>query len=1733
MFSEDIYRYCVNEKMSSTQGASHCRLQTIFYSCNFCNFETRHLILFERHVKRCSSQSAASASNAASQGTLPAPSVCRNYKCSKCSFVSNKAKLFLYHQRQEHGENIAVYGCNECEYASRHKNKVLRHKRLVHKVVSSSDTILALEDQVLLNSPAIENDATVQGTVETTDIPSGSNVADHVETVKQFLVSGQNLQMPSPSSCGRNDERLEADGLDCVLVSDRRVRWIPYSVNAVDGLYQCKFCRYSNPHKWKIASHMRTSHSRKTSYKCSQCNFVTARKIEWCAHKSVHSGKAIYSCGECAYQTTMKRNFERHQERHLVNGPRRCSLCSYSSTGEGAIQRHMAEYHPPSPGKTDANFSEETQLNEEANVPKNCFAQEIPPDDQNSLLQQSSSSAAHQPYCSMAMSVESNCLPTPSISTSVASVLAPSFSFHDQRVRNSFPCQNQHDLSKSAPPRAHEPRWTCSLCPLGYKRAADLNRHMKRKHGTSLKDIKSSGNKSFPNNQTIVTDNATLRSPSDTDNCSSSNQPSLPSSLSVLNMKCASNFAKCSSGNSSSAVMVLVDEPLNLSLKKNDGALNNWVQCEVLDLSMKSQSDRLGNAEVIPNFSCLSSGKMLSTVKGPLVNYSCGEGCRCLVCTKNMQLHIPNHKGDELSILSDAHVRDSITSDSSVADIGLLLDKSSSTGKKVGVIEHCMEKQLQCHFCDYRAFWKTDLKNHLSKHHAAELKQQDGILELLDFTSQLCDSASNDNCDSRTCYEQHCFVDDNKDDLVDYNMNIEVNDTEFMSKTEGSLASLFFKDKRLSICPLPDCKFVSETPSKLKIHLESHDTLKRFMCMHCGKRFSWLWDIRRHVRHSHPGVDMTIRELSDEEANSSESFAEFNSPDERIEGKLRVNILEEGLRCENSQEMSALSSKELHITASPKTDSMDVERLAEQYANEVAAMFYGGNSSSYPESRPTNLVQGLDQVLRTTSAQISVKKKFGRPSKSLLMTRFRPFKCSECGRRSNWRWDLNKHIRTSHPGAHLIELTETEAKITFHEVLHRDFREKQRSTQLEDSSSDGAKFKPYMCNICGYRSNWKCDVSKHIKTLHSFAHIITLSDEQTKTMVTEYDVKYDPLFEVANSDTLLDKGFIPLTSSCVTVDGHKLKRFKCSVCPYRSNFRSDVGRHIRHKHDKRTSRIIVMNENEAAETLKEYMETWARKKFVSSPSKKRSGFNRHHYGQSLLSMAAKDVVDKEEQICMICGFKSKSRNEIIYHWQHRQCKNVTTSLPNFEFHSGFEVRIAKQLSEYLSTENTKGNVSESLDSLQSKRVLNVKSGITTKKLSCNICPYETNRSGLLNIHKMYHHPNGRNKYKCRYCPYFVNSSRLLHQHMCLHLVENNDKSIENSKQNALKAAESFQQGSTLLLSRIRVPVRKTYLCAKCPYTSTNRNDYLYHRQFHRPRNTPSFRCNQCPYWVNQKCLLVQHCKVHRKKFQHRDVTVSTPGPNSKCGLQSRTETDRLQDIEVVLDYSDINSGAIMQSSSRKEAKRVKNTDHEMGREQNIDESCESHYDEVKKAYCCQMCPYSNARRDHLMCHMKFHLNKSSLKCPHCSYSVSRVHLINQHLKVHGLGFPSTQSANVSNEEFAHSIHQKKVRHRTSAKNQLPNDSQTSFVVQLSKKLKTSNLLPSSSNCFDGNSSSNAEQQLKKIFMHKLRLQSSILSGQDNRPSTAADRLCTPGHLMQEDQSIFLLGPVQTLHDLDD
>ncbi|KAF5406142.1 hypothetical protein PHET_00364 [Paragonimus heterotremus] len=133
--------------------------------------------------------------------------------------------------------------------------------------------------------------------------------------------------------------------------------------------------------------------------------------------------------------------------------------------------------------------------------------------------------------------------------------------------------------------------------------------------------------------------------------------------------------------------------------------------------------------------------------------------------------------------------------------------------------------------------------------------------------------------------------------------------------------------------------------------------------------------------------------------------------------------------------------------------------------------------------------------------------------------------CSGCGHRSNWKWDINKHIKVAHPertNITTVTLDIEEAKRTFGDYMNR--LKLSRTRCLNDTGQGTAEqnvwvvgcsplngpvgegyYRPYKCSTCGHRSNWKWDVRKHIKQMHNNeADVITLSLDEARRTIHQY-----------------------------------------------------------------------------------------------------------------------------------------------------------------------------------------------------------------------------------------------------------------------------------------------------------------------------------------------------------------------------------------------------------------------------------------------------------------------------------------------------------------------------------------------------------------------------------------------------------------------------------------------------
>lgn len=142
---------------------------------------------------------------------------------------------------------------------------------------------------------------------------------------------------------------------------------------------------------------------------------------------------------------------------------------------------------------------------------------------------------------------------------------------------------------------------------------------------------------------------------------------------------------------------------------------------------------------------------------------------------------------------------------------------------------------------------------------------------------------------------------------------------------------------------------------------------------------------------------------------------------------------------------------------------------------------------------------------------------------------------------------------------------------------------------------------------------------------------------------------------------------------------------------------------------------------------------------------------------------------------------------------------------------------------------------------------------------------------------------------------------------------------------------------------------KRYRCRQCPYLSNSKTQFLYHKQFHRPRDAP-FKCMYCSYNVSRRHLLHQHLRVHHT-------------------YRSSAEDD-LPDIPLVWV---LRGGTYL------------------------------------KMYKCRWCPHVNLRRVNIQEHEKMHRDTCKLQCPDCSYTCNNPGVLSSHVKVHAGYFGEIRS----------------------------------------------------------------------------------------------------------------------------
>ncbi|CAL1532373.1 unnamed protein product [Lymnaea stagnalis] len=692
-------------------------------------------------------------------------------------------------------------------------------------------------------------------------------------------------------------------------------------------------------------------------------------------------------------------------------------------------------------------------------------------------------------------------------------------------------------------------------------------------------------------------------------------------------------------------------------------------------------------------------------------------------------------------------------------------------------------------------------------------------------------------------------------------------------------------------------------------------------------------------------------------------------------------------------------------------------------------------------SKSSNSDQGdFQDVKHLSPSAVSPSGKMLRPDSKFSNPKMhgyvKPFKCSICGLRSNWKWDLKKHLRSKHPGegGFVIMLSIEEAAQTYGKDCspshpkNEDFLSipklspspsltsivnaspvpdnylfKQppniKAEILEDSndedSQEGSFFpqspssshfklskeratsfdplrRQWKCSGCNYITNWRRNMARHIHRKHA------LEEEKIKVIPLHKDGRHGKSCSITK-DWIAEESDMDGERSCFTagnfVDDNR-RLWKCPLCPFKSKLRTHIVGHMQ-QHSMKPFLCGVCN----------------------VPFMNRGPLHRHlqkiHKRSDYLKLTKTNIIFDGDSgsenghyidafFCKVCNHESEDKEEIEKHLEECHGSKDTDHILKIQKHVG-DVPLKSLFKSHFKQDGQKLN----------------------KKFHfCKICPYRSQKKSMLSFHMTYHKPNQANRFRCKYCPYFVSTQRLLHQHQRKWHKESSTKLGWDQQEQATPPTSPHKphMGHT---SGASTPRR--HYCQKCPYTTNSKNDFIYHKQFHRPKRTAEFKCEFCDYWVVHKRLLKQHMRLHTAAYPYSSGMSSDGSPTKSLYSDPGLVYDPVELTELAAIKQKMISAKITSSLPKSPSASPVKYDAQSSQD---DKS--GHADKnglYRKVHRCRFCPYTNTRARNMQLHEMMHGPRDSIhalaKCPYCDYYVGSKGLLSHHIKVHQKNYGST------------------------------------------------------------------------------------------------------------------------------
>ncbi|XP_041970284.1 zinc finger protein 729-like isoform X2 [Aricia agestis] len=580
----------------------------------------------------------------------------------------------------------------------------------------------------------------------------------------------------------------------------------------------------------------------------------------------------------------------------------------------------------------------------------------------------------------------------------------------------------------------------------------------------------------------------------------------------------------------------------------------------------------------------------------------------------------------------------------------------------------------------------------------------------------------------------------------------------------------------------------------------------------------------------------------------------------------------------------------------------------------------------------------------------------------------KPFECSSCKYKSNWRWDITKHIKLKS----VRDPEHAEAKVLMtDETGRRNYSKYNRFMAIAICENDQYQFHYLDQNAA---TNTEIDDE-------------SLNDENTNSPY--YDIQ--PL----NLQTLsMDAKF----EADNRLDGKKPKKtlWKCKKCNYKDTSREALLEHVK-EHSKPEE---PEDKNKKLENVVDPADLAYRCGHCNQLSNWKHVIQRHcrlkHDGiiKVITTVKAKpdpNAAPSEPNVesCIKCPFKSSDKNLILMHQrQHQPSPHSMFKCSLCPFFVKDEVELAQHLTLHGVTEPEEFNVSKEFNMFKAASESPAPEQMTpvsvtpgTKRHKCNECPYETNSKSQYMYHEQFHRISADTPYKCPECNYSVSKRHLLHQHMRVHGIV------------CKKFDTEAEVGSPY-----PPPYRPEIEDNDESYSNLDDIPYVWvsaKNEFHK-----MFKCRYCSYVNSQKSKIPNHEDIHCIKLANNDVTFyKCLECKYTCDGKSKLTEHSKSHGEI---YGRIYCPVDLDVPDEEQIAKLREVIEKGGEAADVDDNQKDGYGNDRVLFFCQRCPARFFDKLELQRHDKLHnFNLSyAYKCKSCEFSVPKESALNCHNFVH-------------------------------------------------------------------------------------------------------------------------------------